>query len=262
MTLSVNRLSVRIGRTPIVEDVSFEAQAGQCLAVLGRNGAGKTTLVRGLAGILPASGEIRLEGEDIGSLPAAERNRRIGYVAQGFMQLSAQLTTYDLMLLAIHGGRLGWSIPDDHLDRVEDVLSMLGLKSLADRRPGEMSGGQRQMVALAIALVRKPRLLLLDEPTSALDLANQLHLLETVRAYTRREGIATLIVLHDLNMATRYTDEVLLMASGQLVVAGPTVETLHRERLRQVYGVDCAINDVEGGHIVIYPLAALESASS
>ena len=258
MTLTVNRLSVRIGRTKIVEDVSFRAEAGQCLAVLGRNGAGKTTLVRGLAGILPASGEIKLDGGDISTLPAAERNRRIGYVAQGFMQLSAQLTTYDLMLLAINGGRLGWSIPADHLGRVDEALAMLGLESLANRRPGEMSGGQRQMVALAIALIRRPRLLLLDEPTSALDLANQLHLLETVRDYTRREGISTLIVLHDLNMATRYTDDVLLMSSGKLVAAGPTVETLHRERLQQVYGVDCAIQGVEGGHIVIYPLEAMK----
>lgn len=257
MSLTAEHISVRIGRTTIVHDVSFQAEAGKCLAVLGRNGAGKTTLVRGLAGILPATGDIRLDGDAIGKLKAADRNQRIGYVAQGFMQLSAQLSTYDLMLLAINGGRLGWSVPEDHLARVDEALAMLGLESLAERRPGEMSGGQRQMVALAIALVRRPRLLLLDEPTSALDLANQLHLLETVRAYTRREGICTLIVLHDLNMATRYTDDALLMTGGRLVASGPTIETLHRGQLQQVYGVDCSIHGVENGHTAIYPLGAV-----
>jgi iron complex transport system ATP-binding protein len=257
MTLTAENLTVRIGKTPVVHDVSFRADAGKCIAVLGRNGAGKTTLVRGLAGILPASGAIRLDGDAIGSLRAAERNRRIGYVAQGFMQLSAQLSTYDLMLLAINGGRLGWGVPESHLHQVDAALAMLGLENLANRRPGEMSGGQRQMVALAIALVRRPRLLLLDEPTSALDLANQLHLLETVRAYTRREGITTLIVLHDLNMATRYTDEALLMTAGRVVASGATVDTLHRQQLQSVYGVDCSIHDVENGHTAIYPLAAV-----
>lgn len=255
MTLTVENLTVRIGRTNVVHDVSFRAEAGQCLAVLGRNGAGKTTLVRGLAGILPATGEIKLDGERIGVLRAADRNRRIGYVAQGFMQLSAQLSTYDLLLLAINGGRLGWSVPEAHLHQADEALSMLGLESLADRRPGEMSGGQRQMVALAIALVRRPRLLLLDEPTSALDLANQLHLLEIVRAYTKKEGITTLIVLHDLNLATRYTDQTMLMTAGRVAASGPTIETLHRERLQQVYGVDCSIHGVENGHTAIYPLS-------
>ncbi len=257
MTLAAQNLTVRIGRKDVVHNVSFRTEAGQCLAVLGRNGAGKTTLVRGLAGILPATGEIKLDGEAIGSLKAAERNRHIGYVAQGFMQLSAQLSTYDLMLLAINGGRLGWNVPEAHLNRADATLSILGLEELANRRPAEMSGGQRQMVALAIALVRRPRLLLLDEPTSALDLANQLHLLEIVRAYTRREGITTLIVLHDLNLATRYTDEALLMVTGRVVASGATIDALHRERLRQVYGVDCSIHGVENGHTAIYPLSAI-----
>lgn len=255
MSLAIDNLNVRIGSHRVVHDLSFRASAGECIAILGRNGAGKTTLVRGLAGILPASGAVRLDGDDLANLKAAERSRRVGYVAQGFMQLSAQLSIYDLMLLAVNGERLGWNVPGEHMGRADQMLGMLGLQDLADRWPADMSGGQRQMVALAIALVRRPRLLLLDEPTSALDLANQLHLLEIVRSYTRRENIVTLIVLHDLNMATRYTDAALIMSSGRLVHAGPTIDALSRERLQDVYSVDCSIHAVEGGHTAIYPLS-------
>ena len=259
--LGIEDLGVRIGRHQAVRGVSCTVEAGECLAVLGRNGAGKTSLVRGLAGLLPVSGTIRLEGQDLTALGPAERSRRIGYVAQGVAQLSAQLTVFDLLLLAQNGGQFSWAAPKESLHRAEAMLDMLGLQPLARRTPGEMSGGQRQMVALALALVRRPRVLLLDEPTSALDLANQLHLLELVRAHTRRSGMATVMVLHDLNLATRYADSALMLEEGAPVHAGPVAEVLTRERLARIYGVDCHIMAVEGGHRAIYPLARLDGAA-
>ena len=259
--LGIENLGVRIGRHQAVRGVSCEVAAGECLAVLGRNGAGKTSLVRGLAGLLPVSGTIRLDGQDLTALGPAERSRRIGYVAQGVAQLSAQLTVFDLLLLAQNGGQFSWAAPKESLHRAEAMLDMLGLQPLARRTPGEMSGGQRQMVALALALVRRPRVLLLDEPTSALDLANQLHLLELVRAHTRRSGMATVMVLHDLNLATRYADSALMLEEGAPVHAGPVAEVLTRERLARIYGVDCHIMAVEGGHRAIYPLARLDGAA-
>jgi iron complex transport system ATP-binding protein len=258
MTLEVSGLTVRIGRTEVVRNFSCTAQAGTCVAVLGRNGAGKTTLVRGLAGILPARGRIVLDGIALDGQKTAQRTKRIGYVAQGITQLSAQLTTYELMLLALNADRLGWRVADEHLGRIDAVLAMLGLTSLASRMPAEMSGGQRQMVALALALLRRPRLLLLDEPTSALDLANQLHLVELVRDYTRREAIVTLMVLHDLNLAVRYADSVLMLDQGSLVHAGPTRDALTRDRLAQVYGVECHILSIENGLTAIYPMSAIQ----
>lgn len=257
MSLVVDNLSVRIGRKTVVTGFSCRIADGACFAVLGRNGAGKTTLVRGLAGLLPTSGDVMLDDSPLAGLKTGVRNQKIGYVAQGFMQISAHLSVYDMMLLALNGARHGWHVSADHLARVEEMLSMLDIGDLAARTPAEMSGGQRQMVALALALVRRPRLLLLDEPTSALDLANQLHLLEIVRDYTRRENIVTLMVLHDLNMATRYTDGTLMMAGGRLMHSGGTRDSLTRDRLQEVYGVDCVIHSVEGGHTAVYPLAPL-----
>lgn len=254
MSLIMDKLSVRIRRNVVVRDVCCEIPPGSCVAVLGKNGAGKTTLVRGIAGVLPSSGRVMLEGVDLAGLSCYERSRRIGYVAQGFLQVSAHLTVYELLLLALNGDQRAWHVPEGNLARVSEVLSHLGLDDLAARTPGEMSGGQRQMVALALALIRRPRLLLLDEPTSALDLANQLSFLQIVRDYTRQEGIVTLMVMHDLNMATRYTDMALMLFDGCLETAGPTLETLTRERLQLIYGVDCVIQTVESGHIGIYPI--------
>ncbi|MFT8243648.1 ABC transporter ATP-binding protein [Roseomonas sp. BN140053] len=255
--LRIEDLHVRIGRHPVVKGVSVSLEAGQCLAVLGRNGAGKTTLVRGLAGLLPARGKVLLDGQDLTALSPADRSRQIGYVAQGVTQVSAQLTTFDLLLLAQNGGRADWRATPESLRRAEAMLDLLHLHPLAQRAPGEMSGGQRQMVALALALVRQPRLLLLDEPTSALDLANQLHLLELVREHTRRTGIVTVMVLHDLNLATRYADAVAMLENGVLLHDGDTAGAMTRERLARVYGVDCHILPVQGGHTAIYPLSRL-----
>ena len=255
MSLRVEALDVRIGRHHVVRGVDARAQAGACVALLGRNGAGKTSFVRGLAGLLPATGQSWLDGDRLDTLAPAVRAQRIGYVPQGSGPAGVQLTTFDLILLALNGGRGGWRVPPEHLARVEQVIALLHLEHLAQRMPADMSGGQRQMVALAAALVHRPRLLLLDEPTSALDLANQLRLLELVRAYTRREGIVTLMVLHDLNMATRYADQVMMLRGGELVHAGPTAEALSVDRIAEVFGVECCILPAAGGHTAIYPVA-------
>ncbi len=253
--LQARNLSVAIGAREIVHGVDIEAASGECLALLGRNGAGKTTLIRGLAGLLKARGEVTLYGERVDRLLASQRTRQIGYVAQGISQVGAQLTTFDLMLLAQNSSRLGWQVPRENLRRAETVLAMLALTPLAGQMPGELSGGQRQMIALALALVRQPRLLLLDEPTAALDLANQLQMLEIVRDYTRREGIVTVMVLHDLNLATRYADAVVMLEAGRVRHAGRAADAFTPERLSTVYGVECRILPVEGGHTAIYPLA-------
>jgi iron complex transport system ATP-binding protein len=261
MMLHVEGLHVRIDRREVVSDLGFAAAPGECVAVLGRNGAGKSTLVRGLAGLLPIRGVVRLDGRDLTGQPAAERSRQIGYVAQEGPQLAAQLTVFDLLLLAQNGHRTGWRPVPESLARAEMVLQLLRLEGMANRMPAQMSGGQRQMVSLALALVRQPRLLLLDEPTSALDLANQLSLLELVSDYTKRHGIATVMVLHDLNLATRYADSVLMLENGRLAHAGATADALTHARLTQVYGIDCQILPVAGGHTAIYPLAATQRES-
>jgi len=258
MSLILNDLSVAIGRRTIVRGVSVTAGAGECLALLGRNGAGKTTLVRGLAGLWPVTGEALLEGKVLTALSAAARSRLIGYVSQDFASVTARLSVLELLLLVQNSDRMSWQPAPDSLERAHRMLDMLRLTRFAGRMPGELSGGQRQMVMLALALVRQPRLLLLDEPTSALDLANQLHMLELVRDYTRREGIVTVMILHDLSLAARFADRALMLEDGRVIHEGPVGAVMTETRIAQVYGVSCHVLPVPGGtYRAVYPVAPL-----
>lgn len=258
--LQIRNVNVSIGRKRIVHDVSFDAAPGECLAVLGRNGAGKTTLIRALAGLLKAQGDIVLDGQTLDKMPPYARSALIGYVAQSLAHGDVQMSVFELLLLVQNGqtagtiGHHSLATPASHLARAERVLQALKLESLAESKPGNLSGGQRQMVALALALVREPRLLLLDEPTSALDLNNQLHLLEYVRDYTRTHGIVTLMILHDLNQVSRYADKVLLLDQGATAAFGTTAQTLTADRLRETYRVECHIVAMPDNQRAIYPL--------
>ena len=262
--LEVSDLNVAFGSKRIVHDMRFDAHEGECLAVLGCNGAGKTTLIRVLAGLLRGKGTVRLDGKALDALPPYERSALIGYVAQSLAHGNVRLTVFELLLLVQNGhqrgafGRHTLATPPLHLERAERMLTELKLSALADACPDELSGGQRQMVALALALVRQPRLLLLDEPTSALDLNNQLHLLEYVRDYTREHRIVTLMILHDLNQASRYADRVMLMDQGRIAALGSTADTLTESALREVYGVECEVIDLSNAERAIYPLHRIE----
>jgi iron complex transport system ATP-binding protein len=258
--LHIRDVNVAIGRKRIVHDVSFQAAPGECLAVLGRNGAGKTTLIRALAGLLKTQGNVVLDGQTLDTLPPYARSALIGYVAQSLAHGDVQMSVFELLLLVQNGqaagaiGHHSLATPAAHLARAERVLHDLKLEGLAEAKPGNLSGGQRQMVALALALVREPRLLLLDEPTSALDLNNQLHLLEYVRDYTRTHRIVTLMILHDLNQVSRYADKVLLMDEGRTAAFGTTAQTLTTDRLRETYRVECHIVAMPDNQRAIYPL--------
>jgi iron complex transport system ATP-binding protein len=249
--LELHDMSVTLGGRQIVSGVTLRAEAGQSVALLGRNGAGKSTLIRALAGLLAYGGHARLESSELSRLPPRERGRHLGYVAQELAMPGARLTVFELLLLGQNSHRLGWSPTAPSYRRAEEILAMLGIAELAPQMPMHLSGGQRQLVALALALVNRPRLLLLDEPTSALDLANQFHLLDTVERHTREQGIVTVMVLHDLNLASRYTDRSVILHGGRVQALGPTAEVLTRERLADTYGVHCQIVPVAGRRAIV-----------
>lgn len=255
--LKVSQLSVRIGRKQILSPVDFQLQNGETLALLGRNGAGKSTLVKGLSGLIKATGQIELDGCEFDKLSTRERSQLIGYVAQDFSSTSARMTVFEMLLLAQNSHSLRFQASNESIERASQMLAMLDLEHLSQRFPDEMSGGQRQLIALALALISRPKLLLLDEPTSALDLANQLQLLQTVKRYTRKHQICTIMVLHDLNQAHRYADKTMLLKDGQLVVQGPTAEVLTAEQIAESYGVNCEIFIGSDGARSIHPLSAV-----
>lgn len=252
--LDIQNCSVVLGRQIILHGINFDLEPGKLTAILGRNGAGKTTLVRALAGLIPYSGTVSIDGKDIRKLRPSTRSRLIGYVAQQGLDTAAQLTVLELLVTAQSTHHKGWSAPENALHEANKVLQALDLGKFAHRLLSQLSGGQRQMVSLALALVSHPEVLLLDEPTSALDLANQIHIFEFVRNYTREHNIATLMILHDPNLVTRFADDVMLLDKGHIAVKGPVDDVMTEDNLAGIYGVKCHVTTLPSGHRVIYPL--------
>ncbi len=212
----------------------FEA-VGSC-AVLGPNGTGKTTLLKLLLGILkPSSGEMLLSGMPIGRMTAQRRARKLAYIPQD-VSLRFPLSVFEFVLL----GRKPWFVwgpsPSD-VALTGTVLSRLDLDALAERPLANLSGGQRQKVALARALVQETDWLLLDEPTSSLDLRHQVEVLTTARRVATKQGKGVILSMHDINLAARYADTILLMKDGGIVASGAPADVLTGERIASVYGL-------------------------
>ncbi len=232
----------------ILRNVSFQADSGAFLAVLGNNGAGKSTLLKCLDRILrPQTGSVRLDGTELLTLPPAELARQAAFVAQG--AAGARLTVYDTLLL----GRkpyLRWGVGREDRDMVERTLSRMGLEPLAMRYLHQLSGGEQQKVLLGRALVQQPKLLLLDEPTSNLDLRNQYEVLDLVRRVCRERRITAVLVIHDLNLALRFCDRFLLLRGGAVYAAGDA-SVVTPEALRAVYGVEAEVTRAAGEPVVV-----------
>ena len=232
----------------VLQDVAFQAEEGQFLAILGNNGAGKSTLLKCMNGILkPDAGSLLLDGEDLLAMPRRQVAQRVAFVAQTVA--STQMTVHDMVML---GRRpyMGWSFSREDHDIVHAAMARLGLMDMRGRFLNQLSGGERQKVMLARALAQQPRLLLLDEPTSALDIRNQYQVLKIVGELCRTEGLTAVVVFHDLTLALRFCDRFLLMRDGQVYRCGG-LEVLDKTALREVYGVDAEPVVVNGRHIVL-----------
>jgi iron complex transport system ATP-binding protein len=222
---------------------------GTLAAVVGANAAGKSTLLKAIAGLRPAQGQVLLDDEDLGRLSLNARLARVGYLPQ-FLPQGTALVAYEAIVSALRASRHDLTAAEAE-SAVERVFDSLALRPLALRRLDELSGGQRQMVGLAQAMVRDPRLLLLDEPTSALDLRWQLHVLETVRSLTRNHQAVGLIAIHDLNLALRFCDRVIVLGDGGLLAAGTLDEVFDAQLLRRAYGVDGRVERCSLGYRIV-----------
>ena len=234
--LTVESLSVAFGTRVILSQVSFTVQRGMVLGVIGPNGAGKTTLIRALSGILPLrEGRVEASGQDIHRLSEPERARLIAVVPQA-RNLPPAFTGQEMVQ---HGRTpyVGWSggLSLRDMQSVRKAMERAQTLDLADRRLGDLSGGEQQRLLLARALAQEAPILLLDEPTTHLDLQHQIHLLTEVRSLADREGLAVVMALHDLNLVGRYADRIALIADGGLRALGTPQEVLDPLLLSQVY---------------------------
>ncbi len=238
VTLQLDRLSARYGRRQILEEITTPRfEGGQVVALLGPNAAGKSTLFRRVLGLLKGEGEARIGG--------ATAERPVAYMPQD-TGANAVLTVYESVLLARMQGR-GLKVQAEDLAQVDRALEELGITALGERDIGDLSGGQRQLVSAAQALVQEPEILMLDEPTSALDLNRQIGLLTVLRRLARERKMLVMVALHDLGHALRFTDAAMLLEHGRLIACGPTAEVVTPELLRRVYRVEARIEPCSMG---------------
>src|SRR5574341_19441 len=233
--LKIQELSVSYGQRKILQNVTLSVQSGEVLALIGPNGAGTTTLVRAVSGVIPYTGHVRTNGDDFASLSTLQRARYVATVPQA-VSLPPAFTVWETVLL----GRTPYlnflgqpSQKDEEIAR--QSLGRVSALPFADRRVGELSGGEQQRVLLARALCQSTPILLLDEPTAHLDLQYQVNLLELVRELAHRDRLAVLIALHDLNLAARYADEAALMVAGEIKAIGKPEQVLRPEVIEAAY---------------------------
>ena len=249
MILQVDGVAFTYNSHPVLRELSFTVARGTVLGVLGVNGAGKSTLLKCVNRILsPHKGRVFLEEHDLAGMARSDIAKYIGYVPQKHGE--DQLTVFDTVLL---GRRpyVEWSPTRKDLEIVERVIRQMQLEKLALRPVTQLSGGEVQKVVLARALAQDPDLLLLDEPTSNLDLKNQLEVMNLVRHAVKEQGLAAMISIHDLNLALRFADRLLLMKDGVIHTycdrKGLTAETI-----KHVYDVEVILAEM-GGYPVVIP---------
>lgn len=261
-SLRAQKITVRAGAKCLVEEATFGLEPGQVCGVVGLNGAGKSTLLRCLAGDLaPVAGAIELDGRNLHDWPRRERAQRVAVLSQE-LQIDFPLSVFEVVLLGRAPYiRLRESKRDYEI--AMETLTALGVENLAEREYPSLSGGEKQRVHLARVLAQlwrdrgngadEPRYLLLDEPTSSLDLIHQHRAMQIILGIAAI-GVGVMIILHDLNLASRYTRQLVVLKDGRIIANGPTREILRPELVREAFGLRThLIPHPVADHLVVIP---------
>jgi len=255
MKLKVKDVKFSYASVPILKDICIELAKSEVLGVVGPNGAGKSTLLRCIDRILtPQEGCIMLDEQDIKKLRMRELAKKIGYIPQSTSNVFPA-TVFDTVLMG-RRPHIGWKSSDEDIEKVLETLKLLNIEDLAMRDINELSGGQQQKIFIACALTQEPEVLLLDEPTSNLDIRHQLEVLDIIKKIVSERGISVIMAIHDLNLAARYTDRIIIMNGGTIFAAGEPFSVLTTENIKYAYGVEVEVN-VHAGRPYIVPIRPL-----
>ncbi len=238
MNLEARNITVNIRGKAIVRDASLSVNGGELVGLIGPNGAGKSTLLKAMLGIRPRDGgAVTVDGQDFLALPSRERARRVAFLPQE-RHVEWRLPGRDVVMLGRyphHSGFGGYSAEDDAA--VDRAIASVDGHALMDKPVTVLSGGERTLVLLARALAVESPVLLTDEPIAALDPYHQLHVMEILQGLARK-GSGVLAVIHDLSLAARFMDRLVLMNAGQVVADGKPADVLTPELLARVYRID------------------------
>ena len=255
MRLQIRDLSFSYGSTQILKDISMELGSSDVLGIVGPNGAGKSTLIRCIDRILvPQHGTVLLDGQEMGQMSSMEIAKKIGYVPQSISN-TFPATVFDTVLMG-RRPHLGWRSSEEDIDTVLEVLTMLKIRYLAMRDFNEISGGQQQKVLIARALAQDAEILLLDEPTSNLDIRHQLEVMEILTKLVKKKGLSVMMAIHDLNLASRYSDRIIMLNGGGIRDTGDPVSVLTAENIQSVYGAEVIVKH-EAGKPYVIPIRSL-----
>ncbi len=256
IAVQLHRAAVRLGGRTIFSDVDLEVRRGEFVAVLGPNGAGKSTLMRAVLGLVTLSeGSAAVLGR-----PPAQSRSEIGYLPQRrSFDAETRIRGRDLVRLGLEGNR--WGLPvalsgparerrRGERERIEEVIALVGADAYASRPIGELSGGEQQRLLIAQALVRRPSVLILDEPLDSLDLPNQATVAALVQRVCSAQGVAVLLVAHDVNPLLGYLDRVIYLAGGK-ALAGPVQEVITGAKLSRLYGAPIEVLRTSDGRLVV-----------
>ncbi len=246
--LSVNNIAIGYQKDELVlKDISFTLNKGKILAIIGPNGSGKTTLLRCINAVLkPSTGLINIEERNVLQMKSREIAKKIGYVPQ--TNKSGHMTVFDAILL----GRIAHvNVKSSHTDLqiVSRALQRLNIEHLVTRYTSHLSGGELQKVCIARALVQEPELFLFDEPTSNLDLKNQMDIMKIIRYITAGNNLSAVMTFHDLNLAFRFADQLILLNKGQIIETG-SPHSFRGDILSDIYEVGIELIR-RNGHIMV-----------
>lgn len=251
--LAAEQLELGYGAQRIISELDLQISDGKITVIVGANGCGKSTLLRALARLLPPrAGQVLLDGEPIQQQATREVARKLSLLPQSPIAPEG-ITVADLVGRGRHPHHSAFARFSRHdAEVVAQALAATGIVDLAERSIDELSGGQRQRVWIAMTLAQQTELLLLDEPTTYLDIAHQIEVLDLVTDLSRTRGTTVVMVLHDLNLAARYADELVAMKGGRVVAAGRPQELLTAELVEQVFGLrnEILMDPVSGRPIV------------
>ena len=239
----------------ILRGVDFVAQTGKLTAVIGTNGAGKSTLLKTIIGILSGKGDIRINGKLAETYSSEELSSTVSYLSQD-NDCKINLSVFEVVMLG-RMGSLSFRVKEEDIRATEEVLQRLNLQEFASRSIMALSGGQRQLVFIAQALVREPTVLLLDEPTSALELQKQFKLLTLLKRLTQENQFTTLVTLHHLDLAAKFADEIIILQKGEVYIQGKPHEIFTESIIEEIYRVKTKIYMDEQGVPHVIPLEAI-----
>lgn len=251
MRLEISDLCFGYNRDDTLRNVFLQLDASEILGIVGPNGSGKTTLLRCINRILaPRQGSILLDESDVRSMSNSDIAKKIGYVPQN---AKSEICTPSVFEVVLMGRRphIQWQFGNKDEDIAWAALEDMGVKHLASHPFDSLSSGQSQRVLMARALAQEAEVLLLDEPTSNLDVRYQIEVMETIHGIVHEKGLSSIAVIHDLDLAMRFCDKVILLDQGEVKASGRIEEVLSSRLIKEVFGVDAIVDNIYGRNRVI-----------